>query len=149
MSTKRLSRRALATALTQPQILAFLPALTLGAYWTGGEAALLATALFVPVVYALAGLPRDTRAEPVQTTDGVTGLPFRQAVIDALEDVLSHNNARGMTTASLASRSRGWAMWRTGSAPRRSIWSCAEWPNACRGPCAARTRSRGLMARGS
>lgn len=102
MPAKRPTRQVLATALTQPQILAFLPALTLGAYWTGGEAALLATALFVPVLYALAGLPRAAQAEQVSPTDGVTGLPFGEAVVNALEDVLSHRNARGMTTAALA-----------------------------------------------
>lgn len=102
MPVKRPTRQVLATALTQPQILAFLPALTLGAYWTGGEGALLATALFVPVLYALAGLPRQQTPTEVQPTDGVTGLPFRTAVEAALEDVLSHRSARGMTTAALA-----------------------------------------------
>lgn len=101
MPVKRPNRQVLADALTQPQILAFLPALTLGAYWTGGEAALLATALFVPVLYALAGLPRATAPEQVVSIDSVSGLPFRDTVVNALEDVLSNNNARGMTTAAL------------------------------------------------
>lgn len=95
-------QKALGRALTQPQILAFLPALTLGAYWAGGEPALLATALLLPILYAVA-IP--SKPEPSTNKravlDGVTGLPFRETVIEALEDTLSNNGPRGMTTACL------------------------------------------------
>ena len=41
--------------LTGPQALAFLPALTLGAYWAGGELALLSVALGVPLAFVSIG----------------------------------------------------------------------------------------------
>ncbi len=99
--TSRL-RAALAATLTQPQVLALLPALTLGAYWLGGEQALFAVALFVPVVFALSGLmiPPEPVSRP--TIDHITGLPLRDAAVDALEDTLTHHNSRGMTTACVA-----------------------------------------------
>lgn len=45
-------RFSLATVLTGPQALAFLPALVLGGFWLGGEPVLLALALAVPLVLA-------------------------------------------------------------------------------------------------
>jgi len=48
-------RRHLASALTGPQVLAFMPALSLGAFWSGGEAWLLASALGLPAIYATLG----------------------------------------------------------------------------------------------
>ncbi|WP_373049713.1 putative bifunctional diguanylate cyclase/phosphodiesterase [Thalassovita aquimarina] len=48
-------RRKLRAALTGPHILAFLPAVVLGAFWFGGEGWLLAVSLGLPVLYALAG----------------------------------------------------------------------------------------------
>jgi EAL domain-containing protein (putative c-di-GMP-specific phosphodiesterase class I)/GGDEF domain-containing protein len=51
----RTGRRRVGTALRGPQALAFMPALSLGAFWFGGEAWLLATALGLPALHALAG----------------------------------------------------------------------------------------------
>ncbi|MEO1462804.1 MAG: bifunctional diguanylate cyclase/phosphodiesterase [Pseudomonadota bacterium] len=49
-----------AEVLSGPQILAFLPALTLAAFWLGGEIALLMTAALVPLTWLLfAGLVND------------------------------------------------------------------------------------------
>ena len=49
-------RRGLSAIAAMPQILAFLPAATLGAYWLGGEAYLLLTAVLVPALFAAGGL---------------------------------------------------------------------------------------------
>jgi diguanylate cyclase (GGDEF)-like protein len=48
-------RVKLRQALTGPQMLAFLPATVLSAYWIGGEAYLLAVSLGFPVIYAAVG----------------------------------------------------------------------------------------------
>lgn len=48
-------RAAIRRAMTGTHVLAFLPALALGAFWIGGEGFLLAVALGLPVVFALAG----------------------------------------------------------------------------------------------
>ncbi|SDC78018.1 putative bifunctional diguanylate cyclase/phosphodiesterase [Ruegeria marina] len=48
-------RNEIVPILTGPPILAFLPAISLGAYWLGGEIALLLTALGLPLLFAFAG----------------------------------------------------------------------------------------------
>ncbi|MCV2891131.1 putative bifunctional diguanylate cyclase/phosphodiesterase [Ruegeria aquimaris] len=58
MQTKSLLTRIrdeIIPILTGPPILAFLPAITLGAFWLGGEIALLLTSLGLPLLFALAG----------------------------------------------------------------------------------------------
>lgn len=91
-------RRALGTAMGTPQVLAFLPAMTLGAFWLGGEQALLMTALFLPLVLALAGVASPAPRAPA----AVTGIKPRQAIVDALDYTLSGQGKEGMTTACLA-----------------------------------------------
>lgn len=48
-------RKILAPALFGPPMLAFLPALSLATYWLGGEVALLAVALGLPVLIVATG----------------------------------------------------------------------------------------------
>ncbi|WP_207186536.1 bifunctional diguanylate cyclase/phosphodiesterase [Rhodobaculum claviforme] len=75
----------------RPELLAFLPAVTLAAWWMGGEGALIATALAVPLAYALAGIAGVTPA-PVAAAPGVdpvTGLGLRDGVERALDIALS------------------------------------------------------------
>ncbi|NDW46531.1 bifunctional diguanylate cyclase/phosphodiesterase [Ruegeria sp. PrR005] len=58
MQTKSLLTRIrgeIIPILTGPPILAFLPAITLGAFWLGGEIALLLTSLGLPLLFAFAG----------------------------------------------------------------------------------------------
>ncbi|SMX39114.1 putative bifunctional diguanylate cyclase/phosphodiesterase [Maliponia aquimaris] len=50
-------RTALRRGLYGPQVLAFLPAAALAAFWLGGEALLLVVALGTPGVFLLAGIP--------------------------------------------------------------------------------------------
>ena len=53
----KLLRQGAVTALTGPQMLAFLPAIMLAAYWLGGELALTAIALALPIAwFALDGV---------------------------------------------------------------------------------------------
>lgn len=75
-------------AMSAPQSLAFLPALTLAAFWLGGEAWLLITALGLPVFYGIAGKTMRTWADTSATEapDTKTLAGFDQAVQDALQN---------------------------------------------------------------
>ena len=74
----------------RPELLAFLPAVTLAAFWIGGEEALVVTALSVPIIYALAGMLGGgaVRELVLPGTDPVTGLPLRDALLRRLEQDL-------------------------------------------------------------
>lgn len=87
----------------RPELLAFLPAVTLGAFWLGGETALLVTALAVPLVYALAGIVRAQPGDPGGADaprDAVTGLPLRESVPPVLDAALARAG-QGRKTACL------------------------------------------------
>lgn len=64
--------------LTGPPILAFLPAMTLGAFWLGGEQALLMVSLGLPLVFAFSGAFGSGPRRPVVPRDSVTGLMLRE-----------------------------------------------------------------------
>lgn len=85
-----------ATLARRPELLAFVPAITLGAFWIGGEAYLLIAALGIPLLMALVGSVRaaDEAREVPLPRDGVTGLPLRAE----LEAVLDRALERGMAT---------------------------------------------------
>ncbi len=94
--------RRIAGFARRPELLAFLPAATLGAFWLGGEGALVLTALLVPLVYALAGILGAAPApRAAAATDGTTGLPLRAAAVEALDRALADGPATGTTTACL------------------------------------------------
>jgi len=94
-------RSFLRAQLLGPQILAFLPALTLAAYWVGGETALLVMALIVPGLFAFGGLfGHQPAGKP--NLDSATRLPMRIAAIEALDDALPHLSSRGRSVAALA-----------------------------------------------
>lgn len=88
-----LNKRGLAflvqAALSRPQALAFLPALSLGAFWIGGESWLLLTALGLPVIYAL-----SDALGPSQTM-----IP---AQMDAVDDVIDMSGFEQAVQAGLA-----------------------------------------------
>ena len=71
--------------LTGPPILAFLPAITLGAFWLGGEEALFVASLGLPLVFALGGAFGDLRGGAGVPRDSVTGLMLRDG-FEALVD---------------------------------------------------------------
>ncbi len=84
----------LAVTLRRPQLMVFLPALTLAAFWLGGEQALLLLALGVPLVFAIAGAFRfDGGAAEAE------GLPMRRHVLTALDRALAEAPQTGKTTA--------------------------------------------------
>ncbi len=69
-------RHGLRNLIEGPQILALLPALTLAAFWLGGEVALLACALGLPAALALIGAVETKEQEtPDITRSQVTSFP--------------------------------------------------------------------------
>lgn len=70
-------RKQLATVMTGPLALAFLPAVSLASFWLGGETALLAVSAILPVAYFIAGGFDDIGALPAQTADLSAGILSR------------------------------------------------------------------------
>lgn len=81
-------RAALQRGLHGPQILAFLPAAALAAFWLGGEALLLAVALGAPGVFLLIGAPTHSARGPLAAArsadliDGPTAQRLAQQALD-------------------------------------------------------------------
>jgi len=83
-----------------PQAIAFLPGLALAAYWFGGEGWMLATALLTPLAYfAAGGFDPEQGDDPAAPRDGVTGLPLRATLVQALDDAVAICGTRGRATA--------------------------------------------------
>jgi diguanylate cyclase len=82
-------RAAVAAVFRPPQVLAFLPAITLAAYWFGGEALLLGAAIAVPALYAASGLFTGTRGPGAIDPDPWETIPGRPAAIARLTTLLS------------------------------------------------------------
>ncbi len=95
-------RNRLGSALVGPQTLAFLPALTLGAYWFGGEGLLLFCALLLPAAFAIAGLFSGTGPAWSQARDRDTDLLLPSVAEEFMDDTLARERASGMTTAAFA-----------------------------------------------
>lgn len=92
----RLAGRGMYLAVTRPQALAFIPALTIAAYWLGGEAAMLAVAVTLPALMLLGGLPRSEDRPSRQ--DGLTGLANRHHLLAVLGRHLDQFEGRGQST---------------------------------------------------
>lgn len=101
-SWMRRMRGPVGSALAGPQILAFLPAITLAGYWIGGEAALIAIALLMPGLYALAGLFGNRRRGRARDRDPVTDLPLRPEIVADADALLADGPTRTGTTAAVA-----------------------------------------------
>ncbi|MGH1368089.1 MAG: putative bifunctional diguanylate cyclase/phosphodiesterase [Maritimibacter sp.] len=70
-----------------PQLAAFLPAITLGAYWFGGEGFLLIVAVVLPAIFAVTGTfnlakPRRSKRDPI------TGLGGKSELLKALDHAI-------------------------------------------------------------
>jgi len=97
-------RQSAKTALIGPQILAFVPALTLGGYWFGGEGVLLFMAIFLPALLGLVGLftPMRARLPDRGPVDPITRLPPRGALLTALDAAFCNEPESGLRSAALA-----------------------------------------------
>ncbi len=91
------------TALVGPQILAFVPAITLGGYWYGGEGVLLFMAIVLPALLGLVSLftPMRPDTHDRRPVDPITRLPLRDSLIAALDRGFAHEGESGLRTAAL------------------------------------------------
>ncbi len=89
--------------LRKPQWMVFLPAVTLAAFWLGGERVLILVALGAPLLFAIAGAFRFDRAaqSPALAGDGMGESSLRPQVISLLTKLLRDAPVTGRTTACL------------------------------------------------
>ncbi|ETA51235.1 putative bifunctional diguanylate cyclase/phosphodiesterase [Ponticoccus alexandrii] len=77
-------------ALHGPHVLAFIPAIALAAFWIGGEALLVATALGAPLLYMIAGGGPPAQdimaAGPGDIVNTITATNLAQAAVDSARD---------------------------------------------------------------
>jgi len=92
-------RRLVGVVLTGPQAAAFTPAIALGAFWLGGEEALILAALAVPLVYlaCVPGTPGPHDDDAPR--DAVTGLPMRDDLIAHMDTLFAASSGRQQRTA--------------------------------------------------
>ncbi|GHE02095.1 diguanylate cyclase [Allgaiera indica] len=92
----------LGQGLRRPENLAFLPAVTLAAFWLGGEASLILAALGLPILYLMSGAFKvDARPPEGAAQDGTTGLILREGLVGALDAILAGLGQSGKSTACL------------------------------------------------
>ena len=89
--------------LVGPQILAFIPALTLGGYWYGGEGVLLFMAIIIPAMLGLVSfftpiVPPRAAFGPV---DPITKLPLHETLITTLDQAFCKEPETGLRTAAI------------------------------------------------
>ncbi|AVO38333.1 putative bifunctional diguanylate cyclase/phosphodiesterase [Pukyongiella litopenaei] len=98
--SRRLKRlcQQIAPALTGPPALAFLPALTLGAFWWGGEHALLAVALGLPLALLALGAG-GAPAIATEPRDRATGLMLRDEFDRETENLYEQTMNSGLRSS--------------------------------------------------
>lgn len=101
--TQRIAGRFMwgATLLRRPELMVFLPAVTLAAFWFGGEEALILTALAAPMVFTMSGAFRFQETALATQPDGPSGLALRPQVINMLDDALRDGASGGRMTGCL------------------------------------------------
>jgi EAL domain-containing protein (putative c-di-GMP-specific phosphodiesterase class I)/GGDEF domain-containing protein len=90
-----------ASVLRRPEVLVFLPAITLASFWLGGEEMLTVVALGLPMVFVMTGAIglRDSTPEP--RADGRAHLAARPQLTDRIDQILHAAPSNGTTTACL------------------------------------------------
>ncbi|MCW1920454.1 bifunctional diguanylate cyclase/phosphodiesterase [Rhodobacter sp. KR11] len=92
---------AVSVILRRPEIMVFVPAVTLGAFWMGGERALMLVALGAPLVAALAGAFRQVQVGQMTLPDTLNGLALRPQIIGLMDKILRDTPITGLTTGCL------------------------------------------------
>ncbi|HMO09223.1 MAG TPA: bifunctional diguanylate cyclase/phosphodiesterase [Paracoccaceae bacterium] len=85
----------------RPELMVFLPAVTLAAFWFGGERALILVALAAPMLFAMAGAFhfRDGPAAP--PSEGGRAVAQRPQVVALLDAALREGSDTGLSTGCL------------------------------------------------
>jgi diguanylate cyclase (GGDEF)-like protein len=85
--------------LRRPELLVFVPAATLAAFWLGGEQILILTALGLPMLFATAGAFREQEDSTATLLDGLCGLGMRPQIIGALDRAMRDRPVTGLAPA--------------------------------------------------
>ncbi|MFN4171641.1 MAG: putative bifunctional diguanylate cyclase/phosphodiesterase [Pseudorhodobacter sp.] len=87
--------------LRRPEFLVFVPAMTLAAFWLGGEPVMILTALGLPMVFAMAGAFRESPApgHPLMPAQGAFSM--RPQLVAVLDDLLQRSKESGRGTGCL------------------------------------------------
>ena len=93
--------RWLAGQLRRPELMVFLPAVTLASFWMGGEEMLIIAALGAPLVFAIAGAFRFADPTSAPIPDALGGLAMRSQIISTLDQTVRESRVTGRTTACL------------------------------------------------
>lgn len=99
----RLARpaRSIALLMRRPETILFLPAITLAAFWFGGERMLVLFALGAPLLFAFAGAFQQSETVAASLPDALGGLGLRAHVVTALDKIIKDEPVTGKTTACL------------------------------------------------
>jgi len=87
--------------LRRPEWMVFLPAVTLAAFWIGGEKVLILVALGTPMIFAMAGAFRFGELATAVADDGLSGLMIRPQAIVLLDGYMRDIVASERQTACL------------------------------------------------
>jgi len=87
----------LGAILRRSEFLVFVPAMTLAAFWIGGEPVLILTALGLPMVFAMAGAFREVPAAGFFLSPEPGTLALRQQLLSAMDEMvrLAQETGRG------------------------------------------------------
>ena len=83
----------------RPELMIFIPALTLAAYWLGGERMLILAALGAPLFFAIGGAFRLPGGAGNMVPDALAGLAVRPQIVTLMDTILRESPVSGMTTA--------------------------------------------------
>ncbi|QYK43448.1 MAG: GGDEF domain-containing protein [Paracoccaceae bacterium] len=87
--------------IRRPELMVFLPAVTLAAFWLGGERWLILIALGMPMLFAMAGAFRFRDPQLPPLAEGMSGLALRPQIVSQMDEVLRDSQVTGMTTGCL------------------------------------------------
>ncbi len=91
--------RTVVFLVRRPEMILFLPAITLAAFWFGGERFLVMVALGAPLVFALAGAFHQADDVGPALPDAFGGLGLRAHVVAALDTIYKEEHITGKTSA--------------------------------------------------
>ncbi len=87
--------------LRRPELMVFVPAITLAAFWLGGEEILILTAIGLPLISALGGAFKQGDGPNVGAPDGFGSLSARPQIIGVMDRILRDAATTGRNTACL------------------------------------------------